>query len=98
MDDFGCTLKVYRRSILNELRIYGEMHRFVPALAHQIGARIAEIEVNHRPRISGRSNYGLDRVFRVILDLLTVNFFLKFTFQSIFEINQLLLLIIQDFF
>lgn len=74
LHDIGCTLKAYRRELLNHIRLYGEMHRFIPALALQVGARVAEIPVNHKPRLHGRSKYGLTRTFSVILDLLTIKF------------------------
>lgn len=77
--DYGCTLKAYRREILSEINLYGELHRFVPALASQVGARVTEVPVNHRPRSSGVSKYGLDRTLRVILDLMTVKFLLKYS-------------------
>jgi glycosyltransferase involved in cell wall biosynthesis len=76
LHDYGCTLKAYRAEIVRETRLYGEMHRFLPALAHQAGARITEVEVQHHPRHTGRSKYGtgLGRTFKVLLDLLTVKF------------------------
>ncbi|MFW6122828.1 MAG: glycosyltransferase family 2 protein [Thermodesulfobacteriota bacterium] len=74
LHDIGCTLKAYRRELLNHIRLYGEMHRFIPALALQVGAKVAEIPVNHKPRLYGRSKYGLNRTFSVILDLLTIKF------------------------
>jgi glycosyltransferase involved in cell wall biosynthesis len=74
LHDYGCTLKAYRADIVRETRLYGEMHRFLPALAYQAGARITEIPVEHHPRASGRSKYGLGRTFKVLLDLLTVKF------------------------
>jgi glycosyltransferase involved in cell wall biosynthesis len=74
LHDYGCTLKAYRRDIVEETRLYGEMHRFLPALAHQAGARITEIPVRHHPRTAGASKYGLSRTFKVLLDLLTVKF------------------------
>ncbi len=74
LHDYGCTLKVYRSQYLKGLRLYGEMHRFVPAYAGFLGARIAEVEVHHRPRTRGKSKYGLTRIFKVLLDLLTVKF------------------------
>ena len=74
LHDYGCTLKAYRAEIVEETRLYGEMHRFLPALAHQAGARITEVPVRHHPRTSGRSKYGLGRTFKVLLDLLTVKF------------------------
>ncbi|MBI4377262.1 MAG: glycosyltransferase family 2 protein [Elusimicrobia bacterium] len=74
LHDYGCTLKIYRSKYLKPLRLYGEMHRFLPAFAGFLGARIAELEVNHRPRLRGRSKYGLSRTLKVLLDLLTVKF------------------------
>jgi glycosyltransferase involved in cell wall biosynthesis len=74
LHDYGCTLKAYRADIVHETPLYGEMHRFLPALAHQAGARIAEIPVRHHPRTSGRSKYGLGRTLKVLLDLITVKF------------------------
>ncbi len=78
LHDYGCTLKAYRREILAEVNLYGELHRFVPALASQVGARVTELPVNHRPRQAGTSKYGMDRTLRVILDLITVKFLLKY--------------------
>ena len=74
LHDYGCTLKAYRAEIAEETRLYGEMHRFLPALAHMAGARIAEVPVRHHPRTSGRSKYGIGRTSKVLLDLLTVKF------------------------
>jgi glycosyltransferase involved in cell wall biosynthesis len=74
LHDYGCTLKAYRADVVAETRLYGEMHRFLPALAYQAGARITEIPVRHHPRTSGRSKYGIGRTFKVLLDLLTVKF------------------------
>lgn len=74
LHDYGCTLKAYRRDVIGPVRLYGEMHRFVPIYAAWYGARIAEIPVNHSPRLHGKSNYGLERVLKVILDLLVVRF------------------------
>ena len=74
LHDYGCTLKAMRTEIAKSLRLYGEMHRFIPAIAYERGARIAEIKVNHRPRLRGASKYGITRTLRVILDLLTVKF------------------------
>jgi len=74
LHDYGCTLKAYRAETVRETRLYGEMHRFLPALAYQAGARITEIPVTHHPRVAGSSNYGLGRTFKVLLDLLTVKF------------------------
>ncbi len=72
--DFGCTLKAYRREVLQETKLYGEMHRFIPAVAQWSGARVTELEVNHRPRVAGVAKYGLSRTYKVALDLITVKF------------------------
>ncbi len=74
LHDYGCTLKVLRADLAKELRLYGEMHRFIPAVAAFVGARIDEMAVNHRPRRFGRSKYGIGRTTRVVLDLITVRF------------------------
>jgi glycosyltransferase involved in cell wall biosynthesis len=74
LHDYGCTLKAYRRGLAQQLMLYGEMHRFVPAIAAEQGARIAELEVNFRPRRAGRSKYGPGRIVRTLLDLMTVRF------------------------
>jgi glycosyltransferase involved in cell wall biosynthesis len=74
LHDYGCSLKAYRRDVIRSVRLYGEMHRFVPIYASWWGARVAEIEVHHRPRLRGRSNYGFDRILKVFLDLLVVQF------------------------
>ncbi|MFN8389704.1 MAG: glycosyltransferase family 2 protein [Bdellovibrionota bacterium] len=79
LHDYGCTLKAIRADVAKNLHLYGEMHRFIPALAAEQGVRIAEIPVNHRPRTAGKSKYGISRTFRVLLDLLTVKFFLGFS-------------------
>ena len=74
LHDYGCSLKVFRSEIVKPMRLYGEMHRFLPAIASEQGVEIAEQVVNHRPRIHGASKYGISRTIRVILDLLTVKF------------------------
>ena len=74
LNDYGCSLKAFRAEVVKPLRLYGEMHRFLPALASEYGARIAELPVNHRARAAGRSKYGIGRTVRVLLDLLTVRF------------------------
>lgn len=74
LHDYGCTLKAYRREVITGFRLYGEMHRFIPAYAGYVGARIAEVPVRHRPRIYGQSKYGLERTVKVVLDLLTVKY------------------------
>ena len=78
LHDYGCGLKVYRREILRDIALYGEMHRFLPALARWVGATIGEIPVAHWPRRSGVSKYGLGRTLRVLLDLLTVKFLMSY--------------------
>lgn len=83
LHDYGCTLKVYRREVLAETKLYGEMHRFIPALASWSGATIAEMVVNHRPRTAGTTKYGLARTWKVILDLITVKFLLSFSTKPI---------------
>jgi len=76
--DLGCTLKAMRREIAQELELYGEMHRFIPILAHQRGAKCVEVVTKHRPRIHGQTKYGISRTLRVVLDLLTVKFLLDY--------------------
>ncbi len=78
LHDYGCSLKLYRREALANVKIYGELHRFIPALAGQFGARVMELPVNHRARTRGKSKYGIDRTVRVLLDLLWVKFLLRF--------------------
>lgn len=78
LHDSGCTLKAMRREVAKNLRLYGEMHRFIPAIAFERGAKIAELKVNHRPRLHGKSKYRVTRVLRVLLDLLTVRFLNKY--------------------
>ena len=78
LHDYGCSLKAFRAEVLKPLRLYGEMHRFIPAIASEIGVSVTEMVVNHRPRTAGTSKYGLSRTVRVILDLLTVKFLLKY--------------------
>jgi glycosyltransferase involved in cell wall biosynthesis len=78
LHDYGCSLKLYRREALEHVKIYGELHRFIPALAGQFGARVMELPVNHRARTRGQSKYGIDRTVRVLLDLLWVKFLLRF--------------------
>ena len=74
LHDYGCTLKAYRKEVAKNFRLYGDMHRFLPAVAKSFGAKITEIVVNHRPRIHGKSKYGIGRTVRVILDILLVKF------------------------
>jgi glycosyltransferase involved in cell wall biosynthesis len=79
LHDYGCTLKAMRRDLAKSLRLYGEMHRFIPAIAYERGAQIAELKVNHRPRLRGQSKYGITRTLRVVLDLLTVKFLVSYS-------------------
>jgi glycosyltransferase involved in cell wall biosynthesis len=79
LHDYGCSLKVFRSEVIQPLRLYGEMHRFIPAIASEQGIRITEIIVNHRPRRYGASKYGLSLIVRVILDLVTVKFLLSYS-------------------
>ena len=78
LHDYGCALKAYRRAIVDRIRLYGELHRFLPLLAHDAGARIAEMPVRHHARAKGQSKYGIDRTVRVILDLVLVLFFMRY--------------------
>lgn len=83
LHDYGCSLKAYRREVLQDVRLYGEMHRYIPALAYWAGARVAEVPVSHHPRRHGQSKYGLSRIFRVLLDLMTVKFLLAYSTKPI---------------
>lgn len=78
LHDYGCTLKVYRRDVIKDVSLYGELHRFLPALCSWHGATVREVPVNHRPRVAGISKYGLKRIYKVLFDLLSVKFFLSF--------------------
>lgn len=83
LHDYGCTLKAFRREVIKSIRLYGEMHRFIPAIASGMGISYTEIKVNHRPRRFGTSKYGISRTIRVILDLITVKFLLSFSTRPI---------------
>lgn len=83
LHDYGCTLKAYRREVLEGVNLYGEMHRFVPALASQVGAKVTELPVKHHPRMYGTSKYGISRTVRVVLDLMTVKFLLSYSTKPI---------------
>ena len=78
LHDYGCTLKAMTKELAKRVTLYGEMHRFIPAVASGVGAKIAEVKVNHRARTAGESKYGISRTFRVILDLITVKFLLRY--------------------
>lgn len=84
LNDYGCTLKAYRREAIAGFRMYGEMHRLIPIYVHQRGGRIAEIPVRHHPRRHGFSNYGLERIFKVLLDLLVSQFFTRFHTKPVY--------------
>ncbi|WP_441237339.1 glycosyltransferase family 2 protein [Bradyrhizobium sp. 930_D9_N1_4] len=84
LHDYGCTLKVYRRSMVSGVRLYGEMHRFIPIYAEWQGARITELPVAHHARQFGASNYGLERIFKVVLDLLVVMFLRRYFAKPIY--------------
>lgn len=84
LHDYGCTLKAYRRPVLEGFRLYGEMHRFIPVFADSVGARITEVVVNHHPRRFGKTKYGLERTVKVILDLFTVKFLVSFASKPIY--------------
>lgn len=81
--DYGCSLKAYRREVVKNLKLYGEMHRFIPALASWYGIKIKEIEVTHHPRLRGKSKYGIGRTIKVLLDLVTVKFLHSFSTKPI---------------
>jgi glycosyltransferase involved in cell wall biosynthesis len=84
LHDYGCTLKAYRREVLEGFRLYGEMHRFIPVFAHSVGAKITEVQVNHHPRKFGKAKYGLERTAKVILDLFTVKFLVSYSSKPIY--------------
>ena len=79
LHDYGCTLKAFRRDVIKTIKLYGELHRFIPALASKMGVAVAEVKVNHRPRRHGKSKYTISRTVRVVLDLLTVKFLLSYS-------------------
>ncbi len=87
--DTGCSLKLIKRGLLEDIRLYGEMHRFIPYLAYAKGAKITEIQVNHRKRRLGKTKYGLSRTFKVILDMITVKFLNEFSTNPIYAIGGL---------
>lgn len=84
LHDYGCTLKAYRREVLQGFRLYGEMHRFIPAYAGSVGARIIEVPVRHHPRVLGKTKYGLERTIKVLLDLFTVKFLISYALKPIY--------------
>jgi len=84
LHDYGCTLKAYKREVITDFKLYGEMHRFIPAYAHSVGAKITEVPVTHHPRKYGKTKYGINRTFKVILDLFTVKFLLSYANKPIY--------------
>jgi len=84
LHDYGCSLKAYRREVLTGFRLYGEMHRFIPVYANSIGAKIVEVKVRHHARKFGKAKYGLERIFKVILDLFTVKFLTSYSSKPIY--------------
>jgi glycosyltransferase involved in cell wall biosynthesis len=84
LHDYGCTLKAYRRDVIKDTRLYGEMHRFIPIYATWMGAKVCELPVQHHPRKVGRSKYGLERIFKVILDLIVVKFLDRYFVKPIY--------------
>lgn len=84
LHDYGCSLKAYRREVLQDVRLYGEMHRFVPIYASWQGARVTELPVNHHPRTRGKSNYGMERTLKVLLDLMVVKFLSSYATKPIY--------------
>jgi glycosyltransferase involved in cell wall biosynthesis len=84
LHDYGCTLKAYRREVLQGFRLYGEMHRFIPAYAGSVGARIVELPVRHHARVHGQTKYGLERTIKVLLDLFTVKFLISYAHKPIY--------------
>jgi dolichol-phosphate mannosyltransferase len=89
LNDYGCTLKAYRREVLSDFRLYGEMHRFVPIYARWQGARITEMPVRHHARTAGTSKYGLNRIFKVLLDLMVVKFLTQYETKPIYVFGGL---------
>lgn len=87
LHDYGCSLKAYRKEVIKEVRLYGEMHRFIPIYAHWFGAKVTEIPVNHFPRTTGKSKYGINRTFKVILDLMVVKFLQRYLSKPIYLIG-----------
>ena len=83
LHDYGCSLKAYRRDVIKNLKLYGEMHRFIPAVASWYGVRVAEVETVHHPRMRGKSKYGISRTVKVVLDLITVKFLQSFSTKPI---------------
>ncbi len=83
LNDYGCTLKAFTKDVAKNIELYGEMHRFIPAIASWMGVSIGEVKVNHRPRVAGTSKYGISRTLRVVLDLITVKFLLSYSVRPL---------------
>lgn len=92
LSDFGCTLKAYRRDVIKDVKLYGEMHRFIPLYANWRGAQVTEIAVRHHPRMRGQSKYGLERIVKVVLDLLVVGFLGRYFVKPIYVFGSVGLL------
>lgn len=84
LHDFGCTLKAYKREVLEGIRVYGELHRFLPICASWNGAKVTEVEVNHKPRVFGKSKYGIGRTYKVLLDLIVIKFLSDYSTKPIY--------------
>ena len=84
LHDYGCSLKAYRKDILADFRLYGEMHRFIPAYAANVGAKITEVDVKHHPRRFGKTSYGMERTLKVVLDLFTVKFLISYSQKPLY--------------
>lgn len=84
LHDYGCTLKAYRREVIEDVRLYGEMHRFVPIYATWQGGSVVELPVTHHPRRAGKSNYGFERIFKVLFDLMVVQFLMRYDTKPIY--------------
>ena len=83
LHDYGCSLKAYRRDVIKDIKLYGEMHRFIPVYANWMGGKVTEVPVTHHPRIHGVSKYGINRTFKVVLDLIVIKFLQKYAQKSI---------------
>lgn len=84
VQDLGCSHKAFRRELIQEVRLYGEMHRFIPLYTNSIGGKLAEVVVNHRPRVAGETKYGIARTVKVLLDLITVKFLMKYSTKPMY--------------
>ena len=89
LHDYGCSLKAYRRDVIQNVRLYGEMHRFIPIYASWVGGKVTEIVVNHRPRTKGVSKYGISRTFKVVLDLITIKFLGSYSTKPLYFFGKI---------